>query len=990
MALVVVSHSRQDTELAARVHRWLVGAGHEVLLDADPVDGVPAGGEWRDRLWERLRRADALVCVVTEAYRASEYCSGEICAALSRGVLILPLLADSGERHPLLRAVEHLPLPPDADDDADGAPLWLLGALAFVTAAGERGRPGGESPFPGLDAFDMNRQKVFFGRDGEIRALTRAVIRPDPDGMLLVVGPSGCGKSSLVRAGLIPRITAQGDWWTVPAFRPETDPVTQLAVGLARAGVRLGLDWSAPSVLHRLRGDGLPAVVGDLLAAAPDPAHRHRLLIVVDQFEQLLITTPPQRRAEFVDLLHPVVPGTVGLVGALRTEFLDAVAADDALADLAPFATYPLTPLGQARLGEVIREPAELADLRLDDDLIEQMVRDTGSGQALPLLAFALQRLTDNAERGARLTLEDYHRIGGVRGALGDQARAALDAAQRTTGRSRDEVLNDLCRLVVIDTDNHLTARTITTAGLPGHVLDHLRCFRDRCLLTGRSPSTTETDTTIDVTAAGRTRAGTGPVAVRHDHADPESPGTVRLAHESLITAWKPLHDAVEARRDRRRRARLTAAVIAAIAIAGIATLLWSQARAQRQVAVARELMAQAQAVGDTDTRLALALGVAAYDLHPTPEAETWLWSSLDAPYVRSTSMTGHTDTVYSVAFSPDGHTLATASADRTVILWDLTTPAPLARVGRPLTSHTAPVYSVAYSPDGHTLATGSADRTVILWDLSDPVNPVRIGRPIAGHTGAVHSVAYSPDGHTLATAGEDRTVILWDLDDPVNPVRIGQSLTGHTGTVYSVVFSRNGNTLATAGHDQTVILWDLSDPATPTRIGQPLTGHTGTVPSVAFAPDGHTLATASWDRTVILWDLTTLANPVRIGRPLTGHTGPVYSVALAPDGYTLATAGGDGTVFLWDLADPATPARIGQPLAGHTGPVYSVAFTPDGRTLATAATDGTVILWKSAELARYPRGSAVEQACAQLGRGLSENEWATYIAGLDYRKTCP
>ena len=324
----------------------------------------------------------------------------------------------------------------------------------------ERGWPDGESPFPGLDAFDVNRQKVFFGRDGEIRALTRAVTQPAPDGMLLVIGPSGCGKSSLVRAGLIPRLTAQAGWWTVPAFRPETDPVTQLAVGLARAGTQLGLEWAATSVLDRLRADGLPAVVGDLLAGAPDPVHRRRLLIVVDQFEQLLTITPPPQRAGFVDLLRPVVPGTVALVGALRTEFLDAVADDDALAELAPFATYTLTPLRQERLRAVIRGPAEIAGLRLDDELVEQMVRDTGTGRALPLLAFTLQRLTDNAEPGARLTLEDYDRTGGVHGALGNHARAALDAAHQTTDRSRDEILSDLCRLVAIDPDDRPTART--------------------------------------------------------------------------------------------------------------------------------------------------------------------------------------------------------------------------------------------------------------------------------------------------------------------------------------------------------------------------------------------------------------------------------------------------------------------------------------------------------------------------------------------------
>src|SRR5262249_42707087 len=116
---------------------------------------------------------------------------------------------------------------------------------------------------------------------------------------------------------------------------------------------------------------------------------------------------------------------------------------------------------------------------------------------------------------------------------------------------------------------------------------------------------------------------------------------------------------------------------------------------------------------------------------------------------------------VRSVAFSPDGHTLASTGDDKNTILWDLTDPAKPNQIGRPLTGHTGPVNSVAFSPDGHTLITGSDDKTAILWDLTDPTSPIRIGQPL---TGPINSVAFSPDGHTVATAGFDQTVVLWDL----------------------------------------------------------------------------------------------------------------------------------------------------------------------------------------------------------------------------------
>ncbi len=109
------------------------------------------------------------------------------------------------------------------------------------------------------------------------------------------------------------------------------------------------------------------------------------------------------------------------------------------------------------------------------------------------------------------------------------------------------------------------------------------------------------------------------------------------------------------------------------------------------------------------------------------------------------------------MAFSPRGRTLASASADGTVRLWDVRARRPR---GYPLTGHTDAVNAVAFSPDGRTLASASADGTVRLWDVR--TRRPR-GYPLTGHTDAVNAVAFSPDGRTLASGGTDRTVRLWD-----------------------------------------------------------------------------------------------------------------------------------------------------------------------------------------------------------------------------------
>jgi WD40 repeat protein len=118
----------------------------------------------------------------------------------------------------------------------------------------------------------------------------------------------------------------------------------------------------------------------------------------------------------------------------------------------------------------------------------------------------------------------------------------------------------------------------------------------------------------------------------------------------------------------------------------------------------------------------------------------------------------GHTASVASVAFSPDGQTLASGSGDGTIRLWDVATRQSLEP---PLTGHFYPVHSVAFSPDGQTLASGSEDRTMRLWDVA---NRRPLGPPLIGHTAPVWSVAFSPDGQTLASSGGDTAIILWDV----------------------------------------------------------------------------------------------------------------------------------------------------------------------------------------------------------------------------------
>lgn len=279
---------------------------------------------------------------------------------------------------------------------------------------------------------------------------------------------------------------------------------------------------------------------------------------------------------------------------------------------------------------------------------------------------------------------------------------------------------------------------------------------------------------------------------------------------------------------------------------------------------------------------------------------------------------------VISAALSPDGHTLAVAcqNVEAAVAsrfdpdieaLWSVTLWAIATGQITTFTGSAGRVLSVAFSPDGGTLATSEIQPPELIHDSAG--HPRVLPSPEAGSSSTIRlwdlatgeattvsslqgrsqgrALAFHPSGHILAhSPGIDGTILLRHLDT-------GQTTTlaGHASSIQAAAFSPDGRTLATASDDATIRLWD---PATG-QLTITLTPHGGYVVAVAFSPDGRTLASASTDRTVRLWDPATGQHTAT----LFGHTDFVTSMAFSPGGHTLATASRDGTVRLWTLANP-------------------------------------------------------------------------------------
>ncbi|MDJ0697698.1 hypothetical protein [Mastigocoleus sp. MO_188.B34] len=354
-----------------------------------------------------------------------------------------------------------------------------------------------------------------------------------------------------------------------------------------------------------------------------------------------------------------------------------------------------------------------------------------------------------------------------------------------------------------------------------------------------------------------------------------------------------------------------------------------------------------------------------------------------------------HEQNVESVAFSPNGQMLASASWDKTVHLWKLHSPKEAPTV---LRKHTKRVWSVAFSPNILMLATGGEDKKVHLWNVANLDAPTYIqslkGSKNCAFQDGVSSIAFSPKGELIAvgTWEEDSRIFLWELGH-LNEQPI--VLDKHGSSVTSVTFSPDGQTLASSCDDGCIRLWNLNKIDWRKKKLEELPmchqGHESRVRSVAFSPNGKLLASSSDDTTIKLWNLEKFNwdNNRQIGNPipLKGHNFWVGFINFSPDGQTLASAGYDQTIRLWDIRHLDWEQRQFniKPiiLGGHEESVTSVAFSPDGNKLASGSYDNTVRLW----IARTE--TLAEMVCDNVLRNLTKDEWEQFMGNIHYQKTC-
>ncbi len=872
-------------------------------------------------------------------------------------------------------------------------------------AGTESNRQRGKNPFVGPRPLEIGEK--IYGRDREINELIWML---DAERIVLLYSPSGAGKSSLVQAGLIPKLRDRYDVWRPTRLNqePPTDLDSGSRINRYVYSAIQGFEEGIPNELRRPIAQLARQTLPEFLAKRPQqPGSPRSILLIFDQFEEILTIDPLDRKAkwEFFDQMGAMLRDPkVWALFVLR---------EDYLAPLDPYASqvptqlqnrYRIDLLGLAAAreaidkisqhggGEIPRSHELVEDLacvraQLADGSFKTKNGDYVEPVQLQVVCHDFWSMRDSRCRFVRKTQSISS--GNVDQALGRYYSNSVQSASTgndqnrairlwfgekliTSGSTRGHVLrsvgesgglsNELierligCHLVRVEKRSGTCWFELSHDRLIEPILeDNKIWFEEHLHSTQRQASLWMKQGQPDSLLLRGDQ-------LRDAERWAESANLMEGSPErKLISHSQSLRESVlrEARQARRLRIGFALALIFSILSIVLASLaLDAKQEAQREARNARN--AQRQAKMETQN--------ANYNL---------------ARVLRERSKTTGLDARAAFLFVADALE-QDVDPERHPLDWQLLEPI----VGRDILSSAfanrwfldsslqtgGRFTTVSLSPDSVTIASGQRNGTVQLWNLE---TGSEVSAPLILDNDWIRSIVFSGDG-TLVAAGSDRGYIrIWDSQSGVS---IGDRISAHPGWIRCLAFSSDGRTLVSGSNDGTLRQWDVS---TGQALGGPLLGHSGPVLSVSFLSKGQFLVTASSDGTVRTWDASlgkqltkknlesglsitsatfspdgrklafgTASGAARVidvtswqplSQLLQGSLAPIRSVAIGLSGQLVATGSTDGLIHVWDLSASRRPLLK---LFGHVDSIDSVVFSQDEYTLVSSSADGTVRHW--------------------------------------------
>ena len=871
------------------------------------------------------------------------------------------------------------------------------------------------SPYKGLSAFQEEDAKYFFGREQFIADLVEAVNRK---ALVPVVGASGSGKSSVVFAGLVPQLREAGV--QILSFRPGNNPFDALAVALSdrRQCGNLGSRLEELELEINLQHDKkeLCQVIESFVNSGKSSSQR--FVLIADQFEELYTLTREEQRQPFLDALLYAMrfAPAFTLVLTLRADFYGHALAYRSFSDALQAGIYNLAPMNPVELRAAIEKPAHKMKVELEEGLTTKLIDDLGKKPGrLPLLEFTLSQLWQKPNKWY-LTHQAYEEIGGLEKALAKYADSVLNPLSAADKEKAERVFIQLVRPGEGTED---TKRVATRKEVGEKNWNLVKSLADNRLVVTGWDEVNQIETVEIIHEALIREWGTLREWIRRNREfriwqerlkpdvrewenkkyDREMllQGTrlaiaqdwlkqrgdeLTLVEQDFINASVKRRDKEQRKQKRRRQLTISGLVGGLMLVstfAGISEVRRTDAEAKEISSVAEKFF------GQNDHEVGLMEAIKAGKLinqsiwkpWVTPETKMQVVSRLRETVYGYQIKTLKHEQIRAISFSSDGKTIASASFDGNIKLWDITTGKEI----KTLKGNSNGITSLRFLPDGKTIISVSYDGTVKQWNVVTGKEIKTYKLQVDSNSNQGHSIKLSFDGKTITFTSFDRTVKQWNSStgkeiasfqgpfgmsrslispdaktivfmpshNSANHLRIWDTTTGKEITtlkqkskgVTTIGFSLDGKIIAFASYeDRFKGKLKLLDITTGKEVKSFTLDSISGVSTVSFSPDGQTIAITSHDSIVELLDIAT-------GKEIKTFkldSRRIHNLNFSPNNKTIALISGENRITLLD----STIGKKRKILGGHSQGVTSFSFSPDGKTIASGSLDGKVRFWDS------------------------------------------